>query len=106
MKTRTHWLLAAALVCSSALLAGTAAAQVTLEVMNPRGEIPPPPSWLPATIRTLLATLLAPDPAGRPPTAAAAADLIQGVLADAPENYQAAVATRVQKFRRSTPPWE
>ncbi|HXO44370.1 MAG TPA: hypothetical protein VN846_02770 [Candidatus Cybelea sp.] len=44
MKTRPHWLLAAALVCSSMLLAGAAAAQVTLEVMNPRGEIPPPPT--------------------------------------------------------------
>jgi hypothetical protein len=44
MKTRTHWLLGAALACSSTLLAGTAAAQVTLEVMNPRGEIPPPPT--------------------------------------------------------------
>ncbi len=43
MKTRPCWLLAA-LVCSSVLLAGTASAQVTLEVMNPRGEIPPPPT--------------------------------------------------------------
>jgi hypothetical protein len=44
MKTRPHWLLGAALVCSSLSLVGTAAAQVTLEVMNPRGEIPPPPT--------------------------------------------------------------
>jgi hypothetical protein len=44
MKRQLNWLLAAALVSASLLLAGTAAAQVTLEVMNPRGEIPPPPT--------------------------------------------------------------
>jgi hypothetical protein len=42
MKRHSHWLFAAALACASLFLAGTAAAQVTLEVMNPRGEIPPP----------------------------------------------------------------
>ncbi len=42
MKSRKNWPVAAALVCASMFLAGTAAAQVTLEVMNPRGEIPPP----------------------------------------------------------------
>jgi len=42
VKKRANWLLAAGLVCAGLLLAGTAAAQVTLEVMNPRGEIPPP----------------------------------------------------------------
>ena len=35
-------MLAAGFVFASLVLAGTAAAQVTLEVMNPRGEIPPP----------------------------------------------------------------
>ena len=44
MKRQSNWLLAAALVCAGLLLAGTAGAQVTLEVMNPRGEIPPPPT--------------------------------------------------------------
>jgi hypothetical protein len=39
-----HWLLGVALSCASLLTAGTAAAQVSLEVMNPRGEIPPPPT--------------------------------------------------------------
>jgi len=42
VKSRKNWPVAAALVCASMFLAGTAAAQVTLEVMNPRGEIPPP----------------------------------------------------------------
>jgi hypothetical protein len=40
--TRKNWLLAAGLLMASLFVAGTAAAQVTLEVMNPRGEIPPP----------------------------------------------------------------
>ncbi len=44
MKRQSNWIRAAALVCASLFLAGTAAAQVTLEVMNPRGEIPPPPT--------------------------------------------------------------
>jgi hypothetical protein len=42
MNRRTNWLLAAGFVFASMIVAGTAAAQVTLEVMNPRGEIPPP----------------------------------------------------------------
>jgi len=42
MKRNSNWLVAFALVCGSLVLAGTASAQVTLEVMNPRGEIPPP----------------------------------------------------------------
>ena len=42
MKKNTNWLLALALVVGSLCVAGTAAAQVTIEVMNPRGEIPPP----------------------------------------------------------------
>ena len=41
---RRNWLLAAGFAFASLVLAGTAAAQVTLEVMNPRGEIPPPPT--------------------------------------------------------------
>jgi hypothetical protein len=44
MKKHSNWLLAVALVCAGLLLPGTARAQVTLEVMNPRGEIPPPPT--------------------------------------------------------------
>lgn len=44
MKRGVNWFLAAAFVSASLFLAGTAAAQVTLEVMNPRGEIPPPPT--------------------------------------------------------------
>ena len=44
MKKAVNWFLGAALVSASLFLAGTAAAQVTLEVMNPRGEIPPPPT--------------------------------------------------------------
>ena len=42
MKRHSNWLFGAAFVGASLLLAGTAAAQVSLEVMNPRGEIPPP----------------------------------------------------------------
>ncbi|MGA8011047.1 MAG: hypothetical protein WB949_01325 [Candidatus Acidiferrales bacterium] len=42
MKSQSNWLLGAAVACASLFLAGSAAAQVTLEVMNPRGEIPPP----------------------------------------------------------------
>jgi hypothetical protein len=57
MKRRVNWFLAAAWVSASLFLAGTAAAQVTLEVMNPRGEIPPPP--------TLGLTPRTPDLAGK-----------------------------------------
>ena len=42
MKKNTNWLLALALVVGSLCVAGAAAGQVTIEVMNPRGEIPPP----------------------------------------------------------------
>ena len=44
MKNQTNWLLAAALLIGGLCAAGSAAAQVTLEVMDPRGEIPPPPT--------------------------------------------------------------
>jgi hypothetical protein len=42
MNRHFQWLLGAAFACASLFAAGTATAQVTLEVMNPRGEIPPP----------------------------------------------------------------
>jgi hypothetical protein len=42
MKRHTNWFLTAALVAGGLLFAAMASAQVTLEVMNPRGEIPPP----------------------------------------------------------------
>jgi hypothetical protein len=42
MRRQANWLLAAALGIGSLCVAGAAAAQVTIEVMNPRGEIPPP----------------------------------------------------------------
>jgi len=42
MKRNTHWLLLAVLLAGGLFLSQTASAQVTLEVMNPRGEIPPP----------------------------------------------------------------
>ncbi len=42
MKRNSGWLLGAAMACTSLFIAGVASAQVTLEVMNPRGEIPPP----------------------------------------------------------------
>jgi len=42
MKRHSNWLFAAALFGASLGIAGSASAQVTLEVMNPRGEIPPP----------------------------------------------------------------
>jgi hypothetical protein len=42
MKTKSNWLLGTALASASLLLASAAGAQVTMEVMNPRGEIPPP----------------------------------------------------------------
>lgn len=38
----SNWFLAAALFAGGLCAAATASAQVTLEVMNPRGEIPPP----------------------------------------------------------------
>jgi hypothetical protein len=41
---KMNWFLGAAAVAASIVLAGPATAQVTLEVMNPRGEIPPPPT--------------------------------------------------------------
>jgi hypothetical protein len=57
MKRNTHWLLTAALLIGGACGAGSAAAQVTLEVMDPRGEIPPPP--------TIGITARVPDLAGK-----------------------------------------
>jgi hypothetical protein len=42
MITRRNWLLAAGLLMATLSVGGTAAAQAALEVMNPRGEIPPP----------------------------------------------------------------
>jgi predicted GTPase len=42
MKKSTSWFLAAALVIAALCAAGAASAQVAIEVMNPRGEIPPP----------------------------------------------------------------
>jgi len=42
MKRNANWLLAATLLVSGLCLAAMTSAQVTLEVMNPRGEIPPP----------------------------------------------------------------
>jgi len=42
MKRNSNWLLSIALLAGGLCLAATASAQVTLEVMNPRGEIPPP----------------------------------------------------------------
>jgi len=42
MRKNSNWFLALALFAGGLLLAATASAQVTLEVMNPRGEIPLP----------------------------------------------------------------
>jgi predicted GTPase len=42
MKQNRNWVLAAALLAGGLTMAAAASAQVTLEVMNPRGEIPPP----------------------------------------------------------------
>jgi hypothetical protein len=42
MKTKTNCLLSAPLLLGALFFAATASAQVTLEVMNPRGEIAPP----------------------------------------------------------------
>jgi len=42
MKRYSNWLVGFALFAGGLILAATASAQVTLEVMNPRGEIPPP----------------------------------------------------------------
>jgi hypothetical protein len=44
MRKRRSWTLAALVVVASLISAAPAAAQVTIEVMNPRGEIPPPPT--------------------------------------------------------------
>ncbi len=42
MNKRTSLLLAIACLVAGLFVSGAAAAQVTIEVMNPRGEIPPP----------------------------------------------------------------
>jgi hypothetical protein len=42
MKRNRNWFLAAALLAGGLCTAAAASAQVRLEVMNPRGEIPPP----------------------------------------------------------------
>ena len=42
MKQNSNWLLGIALLAAALCTAAAASAQVTLEVMNPRGEIPPP----------------------------------------------------------------
>jgi len=42
MNRNTSWFLTVALAVSGLCLPSTASAQVALEVMNPRGEIPPP----------------------------------------------------------------
>jgi len=42
MTRNSNWLLGIALFAAALCAAATASAQVTLEVMNPRGEIPPP----------------------------------------------------------------
>ena len=42
MRKNPNWFLAAVLCVGGLSLAATASAQVTVEVMNPRGEIPPP----------------------------------------------------------------
>jgi hypothetical protein len=42
MKRKRNWFLAAALFAGALTMAAAVSAQVTLEVMNPRGEIPPP----------------------------------------------------------------
>jgi predicted GTPase len=42
MKRQSSWMMGAALLIASLWLSSAAAAQVTVEVMNPRGEIPPP----------------------------------------------------------------
>jgi len=42
MTRKSNWLLGIALFAAALCAAATASAQVTLEVMNPRGEIPPP----------------------------------------------------------------
>ena len=42
MKRNANWFLATALFLGGSCLARTASAQVIIEVMNPRGEIPPP----------------------------------------------------------------
>jgi len=44
MNRNGNWLRATTLVVGGLYLAATASAQVTVEVMNPRGEIPPPPT--------------------------------------------------------------
>jgi len=42
MTRNSNWLLGIALFAAALCAAAAASAQVTLEVMNPRGEIPPP----------------------------------------------------------------
>jgi hypothetical protein len=42
MKKNTGWLIGSALLIASLCSSAAASAQVTMEMMNPRGEIPPP----------------------------------------------------------------
>ena len=72
-----------------------------------RGDVPPPPAWLPEKVRALLKTLAAPTPAGRPATAQAAAALVLEAMS--PTSLAAAeaeLAARIAKFKTATLPNE
>ena len=47
MKKRINWLLMGVSLLVTACWAGPVAAQVSLELLNPRGEIKPPPTFAP-----------------------------------------------------------
>jgi hypothetical protein len=55
MKKRINWLLIGVSLLVTLCWVGPVAAQVTLEVLNPRGEIEPPPTLAPSTRVTDLA---------------------------------------------------
>ncbi|HVO29209.1 MAG TPA: serine/threonine-protein kinase [bacterium] len=64
-----------------------------------RGDIPAAPLYLPDPAQHVLNALLAPEPADRPASAAAAADLIANALApESPAAIEAALSARVKQF--------
>ncbi len=66
-----------------------------------RGDVPPPPAWLPEKIRALLRTLAAPLPADRPATAQLAAAQIAEALTGEPD-----LAGQLRRFKSAVLPNE
>ena len=72
-----------------------------------RGDIPPPPAWMPEKVRALLMRLTAAKPDDRPAGALAASALIREVMSPAtPEAVESQLAARIMKFRTAVMPNE